>query len=298
MRDPNPRLVVIGAVEFSSKLRERIRTSGGNGVGVVAKQSAGLNSDYCDLSTAAKLNEIPYYKTNDINEKSVIHFLSELQPDYVFCLGWSQLLSDRALKVAKIENIGYHPTKLPLNRGRHPVIWSLVLGLEKTGSTFFFLRSKADSGPILIQDEVLINYEDDAASLIDKLTKKASDQIDILINKIKQKNLKPVAKTDKNGNFWRRRGEVDGKIDFRMQPSAIYNLTRALTRPYVGAHVEFNGKTFKVWRVEEKKMDSKNIEPGKVLAINKSGILVQAGGGCVLLVDHELSDVIEVGSYL
>ena len=28
--------------------------------------------------------------------------------------------------------IGYHPAELPKNRGRHPLIWALVLGLKKT----------------------------------------------------------------------------------------------------------------------------------------------------------------------
>lgn len=33
--------------------------------------------------------------------------------------------------------LGYHPAKLPQNRGRHPLIWALALGLKKSASTFF-----------------------------------------------------------------------------------------------------------------------------------------------------------------
>jgi len=29
----------------------------------------------------------------------------------------------------------------------------------------------------------------------------------------------------------------------------IYNLVRALTKPYVGAHIEYNGKDIKIWNL-------------------------------------------------
>ncbi len=32
--------------------------------------------------------------------------------------------------------IGCHDTMLPQNRGRHPIIWALALGLKETGQTF------------------------------------------------------------------------------------------------------------------------------------------------------------------
>ena len=73
--------------------------------------------------------------------------------------------------------VGYHPALLPQNRGRHPIIWALALGLEETGSTFFFMDEGADTGDILSQRRVPITPEDDAGTLYDKLTTTALDQI-------------------------------------------------------------------------------------------------------------------------
>ena len=61
--------------------------------------------------------------------------------------------------------LGYHPTKLPANRGRHPLIWSLVLGLKQSASTFFFLDQDADSGDIISQKDFEILNTDDALAL-------------------------------------------------------------------------------------------------------------------------------------
>ena len=65
--------------------------------------------------------------------------------------------------------IGYHPAALPKNRGRHPLIWALVLGLKKTASSFFIMDERADSGDVISQEEIIINDDDDASSLYAKM---------------------------------------------------------------------------------------------------------------------------------
>ena len=50
--------------------------------------------------------------------------------------------------------MGYHPAELPYNRGRHPIIWALALGLKSTASTFFYMKEGADDGDIISQEIV------------------------------------------------------------------------------------------------------------------------------------------------
>ena len=35
-----------------------------------------------------------------------------------------------------MKSIGFHPAALPANKGRHPIIWSLVLGLKRQPQLF------------------------------------------------------------------------------------------------------------------------------------------------------------------
>ena len=79
--------------------------------------------------------------------------------------------------------MGYHPASLPENRGRHPIIWALALGLKKSASTFFFMEEGADDGDILSQKEFEILYEDDAKSLYEKVTDMALNQIEDFLPK-------------------------------------------------------------------------------------------------------------------
>ena len=114
MNSCNPRLVVVGSVDFSNRMLSEIILAGGNVVGVVAKASMGINADFFDLSITAQLQNIPYHKTNDTNNDSSAHFISKLQPDYLICVGWSQLLRSKILKIAKSDNIGYPSNYHPI----------------------------------------------------------------------------------------------------------------------------------------------------------------------------------------
>ena len=66
----------------------------------------------------------------------------------------------------------------------------------------------------------------------------------------------------------------------------------------MGAHVQNGNKKYRIWRVEEEQFDLPNIEPGKVLAVKNGNISVKTADGSILLVDHEIPNKVQVGSYL
>ena len=70
------------------------------------------------------------------NDETTINFVKKCNPDIGYCFGWSQLIGKDVLNIPSKGIIGNHPAELPYNRGRHPIIWALALGLESTASTF------------------------------------------------------------------------------------------------------------------------------------------------------------------
>lgn len=78
---------------------------------------------------------------------------------------------------------------LPNNRGKHPIIWSIILGLKFAGSTFFIMSKKIDHGKIIDQKKIKILENDNAGKLYNKITKKACFQIPILFNKLSKKKI-------------------------------------------------------------------------------------------------------------
>ncbi len=292
------KIVYIGSVIFSAVVLEKLINMNSNIVGIVTKKSSNFNSDFFDLSSIAERNSIPWIYSEDINSTKTIKFIMNTNPDVVFCFGWSQLLKSKVLKIPKLGTIGFHPAKLPHNRGRHPIIWALVLGLEETASTFFFMDEGADSGDILSQEIIKIEYKDDAQTLYNKICSTAIVQVEKFTKELENGTYKRIPQNHKQANYWRKRSKLDGIIDFRMTSRAVYNLVRALTKPYPGAEVQYKGKNYKIWKVEEYNLLSPNIEPGKVLKVEQKKILVKCYENAVWLIDHEIEDMPKEGEYI
>ena len=155
------RILYIGSVIFSFKILEKLFSINANIVGVITKNKSNFNSDFFDLSKISKSRGLPVHISNNINSDETLDWIRTINPEIIFCFGWSNLLKKSILKISKIGVLGYHPSFLPFNKGRHPLIWAKVLGLKKTGSTFFFMDEGADSGDIVSQKEIVIDFEDD-----------------------------------------------------------------------------------------------------------------------------------------
>ena len=264
------KILFIGCVEGSFKLLSALLNAGKDVVGVITKEKSDFNADFMDLAPLAQENKIPCLHVQNINCQDSLDFIKRLSPDICYCFGWSQLLKEELINSFPRGVVGFHPAALPNNRGRHPTIWALALGLEETASTFFMINAGADEGAIVSQEKIKITYEDDARTLYDKILNVAVQQEIKFTEDFENNRVMLTPQNPSDGNSWRKRGKADGQIDWRMSSRAIYNLVRSLTKPYVGAHFVFNSQDFKVWKVKELPASDEivNIEPGKVLEVN------------------------------
>jgi len=292
------RVLFIGSVEFSYKILEKLISIDSEIVGVCTKKTSPFNGDFFDLKPLCDLNSIPCCYINDINSKENIEWVKFRKPDIIFCFGWSALIKKELLSIPPMGVIGYHPTKLPKNRGRHPLIWPFILDMTTSASTFFFMNKGADDGDILSQVDFEILYKDDARSIYDKVVNLALSQVDVFYPKLINGNYLRTPQDHSSSNTWRKRQKIDGAIDFRMSSRAIYNLVRGLSKPYVGAHVEYKGRDVKIWKVIEIENSQNNIEPGKVLEVSKKSFFIKTMDGAIEVLDHEFESLPKEGEYL
>lgn len=299
----NPlKILFIGTVEFSYYSLKLLIENGFDICGVITKKQSKFNADFKDLTPLCEENKIPIYFDESANKETKEDFIKLHNPDVTYCFGWSYLLSASILNITKYGVIGFHPALLPNNRGRHPIIWALFLGLNKTGSTFFKMDEGADTGDIISQKEVIILESDDALSLYTKIQSVALNQILEFTNELQTNgrflSIKPQDKNE--GNSWRKRGKIDGRIDFRFNTQTIINLVKSLTKPYVGAHVETINEEVKIWKVEvSKKQYPNNIEPGKILEIiDGTKLVVKTYDNAIVLIEHDFKIIPKVNEYL
>ncbi len=293
------KIFFIGCVESSKILLTRLLENNHEICGIATKEASGYNADFYDLSDIGSKYGIPTMYVKNINDKESVDFIKSTAPDVLYCFGWSQLLKEQLLNIPPMGAYGFHPAELPYNRGRHPIIWALVLGLKSTAVTFFELNIKADAGKIISQRKIQIAYEDDARSLYNKIMNEAEEQVLEFTEKLETGAVLPEIVPNVGGNIWRKRSEPDGIIDWRMSSLAIYNLVRALTKPYFGAEFVHQGKKVRVWKAEEvREQGLKNIEYGKVLKVNsETDYFVKTYDNVIHILDSDSVELKE-GDYL
>lgn len=266
---------------------------------LITRQSSSVNADFVDLAPLARAHQVPVLLAESApGDEQQAAWLRQRETDLLFCVGWSRLLGPETLACAPLGTVGFHPAALPANRGRHPLIWALALGLEETASSFFLMDEGADSGPLLSQVRIPITAQDDAGTLYAKVLAAMADQVADIAVGLAQGRSMARPQDEQQASSWRKRSAADGRIDWRMSARNIHNLTRALARPYPGAEFMVGGTPIKLWRSAIQPAPDKRTEPGKVLAVQGQTFTVQCGEDALVLLEHELAALPVPGDYL
>ena len=290
------RIVFVGTVEFSQHCLKEVLKNGGNVVAVytLRKSNAGFHSDYTDLSNVAIRYQIPHYEVENINDSTVMTQLRSLAPDVIFVFGWSQLISKEILDIPPLGCVGSHPALLPKNRGRHPLIWALIEGLKESGLTFFYLDVGVDSGDILWQRSFPIIDQDDASSLYEKIKILASEAIREFLPQLEKGTAPRIPQDQSLATYWPKRTESDGEINWSMPTQKIYNLVRALAKPYPGAHTYIHNEKMLIQKAEIQTLSlpsaAFNLKPGMIFDSNGSQFNVRTQDGSLTILEYKLPD--------
>jgi methionyl-tRNA formyltransferase len=280
------RIVFVGTVAASVTWLEETLASGGEVVGVVTlpPESAGRHGDRADLRPLAEQHGIPVLEVANVNAAEAIAGIRALGPDVIFVFGWSQLLGQELLALAPA--IGSHPALLPRDRGRHPITWALVDGLEESGLTFMWLDEGADSGDILWQRAFSIGPDDDAAAVYAEVVELGRAAIREFLPQLEQGTAPRRPQDDALATYRRKRTDADRWIDWTAPAARIHNLVRGLARPYVGALTRCDGQDVLVWRSQLVPESTADALPGTVL-VDDATPVVAAGDGAVALLELE-----------
>jgi methionyl-tRNA formyltransferase len=255
----------------------------------------GSIAGYVDIKSVASKLGIPVLRpaTYSLTSDEDVKKISKRRLDVLLVFGWQRLIPPWLLDSLSVGAFGTHGSwrPLPYGRGRSLLNWSLILGKDKLIDNLFKYNSGADSGDIIDSLEFKIDPSDTISSLHHK------DQLvhqellikylpKILSGKVKYK---PQSKKEKEVFFPKRTPE-DGVIDWSWKTMDLYNLIRALGKPYPGAFAWFGNKKIMIWRAipfqiypsfERKKI-------GEIVASFSDGtFVVRTGDGAILIQEYQ-----------
>jgi len=178
---------------------------------------------------------------------SFIKAIANARVDSIFCYSYSMIVRKDILEMIGYRAVNTHGALLPKNRGPNSVQWALIRGESKTGATIHFMDDGIDSGDIIAQREVGIEFTDTWPVLARKVNKAAEnllrDETPRLLSGEYTRSPQDIAKATVN----HRLNPDSPRIDFAaMDDIAVYNLIRAQVKPLAGAYVEKDGEKVRI----------------------------------------------------
>jgi len=287
------KVVFIGVVNIGWHCLKALLESGGNVVGIFTAnkqkmiEESGMHPDYfMEFDDLAQEWRVPLHKVDNLSVPLDIERIKGFKPDFIFCIGWPQIIGKEILGIPSRGCIGIHPTLLPGRRGSAPINWCLIDGLSKSGVTLFYFDKGIDSGDIIAQQEFKITLKDTARTVLDKVTSIAVQLVQTSYPLLDRGEACRIPQDHSRATYTRRRRPEDGVIDWGMTSLSIYNWIRALTLPFPGAFTFWKGRKIIIWESELLKgyRARFNARQGKILdSLDGRGVVVATGDNCILI---------------
>lgn len=293
------KILGLGTSKFLIYALKGFKEAGFEILGVVSLKKNLLPDNSVDLKKFTSRNKYNYFETADINSKSSLQYINNLQPDLIFS-NWPKIISKNLTKNFYI--IGCHPTNLPNNRGRHPIQWTITQSIKKSKLSFFLMDEGVDSGNLILQLPFAINKNDDINSVnerLNELGRIGSKKIGLKF--FRGKKITTLKQSKKNINYWRKKDRHDVIIDFRMRANEISSVVRSFTSPYPCSFFIFDDNIIKVSRCEVVKkplIKKENIEPGKILKVERTNIIIKCHDEFLKLEVNSNLNNIKFGKYI
>lgn len=229
---------------------------------------AAEGSWFGSVAEVAARNKIPVFAPDDINHPLWVEKIRACQPDVIFSFYFRSLLSQAILDIPTSGSFNLHGSLLPKYRGRAPLNWALVNGETETGVSLHEMTALADSGDIIGQQKIAILETDTALDLNQKAVAAAERLLDECLPEILSGRATGIPQDDSQASYFGGRTPADGLIDWSKSSLEIYNLIRAVTRPYPGAFTFRGQGKILIWESKTVTSADSSARPGTILSIN------------------------------
>jgi methionyl-tRNA formyltransferase len=157
------KIFVAGQKAFGAAAFELCRARGHEVVGVSAPEhrARGTAVSLPDrLRQAAEDAAVPWMPAGTLTAETLPDGV-----DLIIAAHSHDFIGRRTRLRSRLGGVGYHPSLLPLHRGRDAIQWALKMGERITGGSIYWLSDNIDAGDIAAQDWCFIRPDDDAETL-------------------------------------------------------------------------------------------------------------------------------------
>lgn len=280
--------VVIGAVESTRITLESLAAAGAPASLLITLPHtlAANHSDFVDLAPTAAATGTRCLRTADVNADDIIAEVAGIAPDIIFVVGWSRLVKAPLQALARTGVIGYHPTLLPLMRGRAALAWTILLDVSTTGGTLFWIDDGVDSGDIAAQREFALSGREYLGDLITMQMDALRSMLEELVPRLAEGERPARAQHHELATYLAHRRPEDGLILWDQPAETIWRQVRAVSRPYPGAFTRVDDGVMKIWRARVADHPEWHAQTGQIFMTVDDCPVVRCGDGRDLVIEE------------
>ncbi len=227
----------------------------------------GLQLQSSEIKKFANSKNLRILQPEDLKNKDFAEKIKELNPDLIIVVAY-RILPPEIFNIPKFGAINLHASLLPKYRGAAPINWAIINGETETGVTTFFIKEKVDTGNIILQKKIKIEFDDNAGTLHDKLSIIGAEALLETVKLIEDGSVRTFPQDDNLVSKAPKIQKSDCKINWGKKSIDIYNFIRGLS-PTPCSFTHFGNKILKIYT--SKITDRKSINaPGSVTVENKN----------------------------
>ncbi len=280
------RIVFFGTPDFAVPSLKKLVATGENIVSVVTQPDRVKGRGHKLSAPAVKEYaislSIPVLQPAGIRTAEFFETIAGMKPDMIVVVAYGRIIPPDLLALPPKGCINVHASLLPKYRGAAPIQWSIVRGEKKTGVATMLMAEGLDTGDILLIEETDILPEDNAVTLGSRLSEMGADLLIKTIRDIVAGKVKPIPQAGESTYAPIIRKE-DGRIDWTMSATEIFNLTRGM-HPWPGGQCVFDGEKITIIKARVADADLRETA-GSIVKIQGDELHVGTGKGILGLLE-------------
>ncbi len=282
----NLRVIFMGTPDFAVPCLDRLVAENHDVLAVVTQpdrpKGRGQKLAFSPVKQAALAYGLKVWQPETVKDIAFQNELSDLQPDVIVVVAFGQFLPQNLLNLPPLGCINVHASLLPKYRGAAPIHWAIINGEQITGVTTMYMDAGMDSGDMILKTETTIAPNETTGELHDKLKMMGADLLAETLKMIVE-DIAPRTPQDHDiatyASLLTRK--IEG-VDWTKPATAIHNLVRGLN-PWPGAYCRSQNRILKIWQTKIYDTEATINQPGRIIAFNNNGILVETGIGILAL---------------
>lgn len=231
------------------------------------------------VKVLANQYDIPVFQPASLRNVQAQQQLASIKADLMVVVAYGLILPQAVLDLPRLGCINSHASILPRWRGAAPIQRAIQAGDTETGVTVMQMEAGLDTGPMLLKVTTPITEQDTGGSLHDRLAHLGADAVITAIDGLVSGHLKAIPQEDSLASYAHKLTKEEALLDWSKPASDIFNSIRAFN-PWPICYTMLQGQVMKIHEAELVNISGC---PGKIMQVDKQGLVVACGRQAIRL---------------